>query len=128
MRTSPAHHLQDKPTFVEVMVYFGYWVIILCVAFYKWRTGSLFDADYKYKRQMAKQAKLAGQEAASSGSDVDAEEKALAIVKGAKDAELERGSGSGGSVSQEGGNGGVPTVAADVPAEAQAPAVQRIQG
>lgn len=44
-RTLPSS--QDKPTFIEVMVYGIYWVVIFAMAAYKWYTGSLFDADYK---------------------------------------------------------------------------------
>lgn len=47
----------DQPSLLEVIFYFAYWFLIIVLAVYKGFTGSLFDADYKYKRQMAKEAK-----------------------------------------------------------------------
>lgn len=47
----------DRPSMIEITVYFGYWFIIICWGIFKYFTGSLFDADYKHKRMLKKQAK-----------------------------------------------------------------------
>jgi hypothetical protein len=41
---------------VQLTVYYSYWFIVICAAIYKWWNGSLFDADWKYKKEMKKQA------------------------------------------------------------------------
>jgi hypothetical protein len=39
---------------LQLTVYYSYWFIVICCAIYKWYSGSLFDADWKYKKEMKK--------------------------------------------------------------------------
>lgn len=45
---------QDKPTPMEILFYLGYWVLIAAITVFKYKRGTLFDADYKHKREQAK--------------------------------------------------------------------------
>jgi hypothetical protein len=92
----PASELQDKPTTIELIIYFGYWVIVLLIAGFKWYSGSLFDADYKYKRMMAKkqrEAEAARRDSSAlggievlggAGSSVNLEHKTAGLADKAK--------------------------------------------
>lgn len=43
---------QAKPTPVIIILYVFYWVCVIAAVIFKWRNGSLFDADYKRKRTL----------------------------------------------------------------------------
>jgi hypothetical protein len=58
----------DKPSPTELLVYFGYWLVVIGMFVFKWQRGSLFDADYKHKQQH-------GREEEDSSSDADVEAK-----------------------------------------------------
>lgn len=45
---------QSRPTPIVLMLYLFYWAVIISVVIWKWRNGSLFDADYKRKRTLLK--------------------------------------------------------------------------
>lgn len=66
---------QDKPTFIEVMFYCGFWLLVIIIGLAKWKHGSLFDADFKYNQEQRKLAKERAEAARL------AEEQALAEVK-----------------------------------------------
>lgn len=78
---------QDQPSFIELMVYAVYWLFVVLVGIYKWRTGSLFDADYKHNREMRKKAKEEAEQRAemeaalgvqlSEAAELDAKKLAL---------------------------------------------------
>lgn len=43
---------QARPTPVILIMYCFYWACVIAAVVYKWRNGSLFDADYKRKRTL----------------------------------------------------------------------------
>jgi uncharacterized membrane-anchored protein YhcB (DUF1043 family) len=43
---------QSRPTPVILMLYCFYWACVIAAVIYKWKNGSLFDADYKRKRTL----------------------------------------------------------------------------
>eukprot|EP00879_Flechtneria_rotunda_P012243 GHRR01012787.1.p1 GENE.GHRR01012787.1~~GHRR01012787.1.p1 ORF type:complete len:375 (+),score=127.72 GHRR01012787.1:850-1974(+) len=43
---------QSRPSPIILIMYCFYWAVILTVVYWKWRNGSLFDADYKRKRTL----------------------------------------------------------------------------
>ncbi|GFH09993.1 iron transporter Ftr1, partial [Haematococcus lacustris] len=76
---------QDKPTFIEVMVYSGYWLLVFSAAAYKLWNGSLFDADYKHKREVAKAARLKAKQQTQLELVVSSEEAAQLAKKAAQE-------------------------------------------
>jgi hypothetical protein len=45
---------QARPTPIILLLYCFYWAVVIGFVVYKWRNGSLFDADYKRKRTLLK--------------------------------------------------------------------------
>lgn len=43
---------QSRPSPVIIILYCFYWAVVLTFVFLKWKSGSLFDADYKRKRTL----------------------------------------------------------------------------
>ncbi len=69
---------------LEITFYFGYWFIVLVLAALKAWQGSLCDADYKYKRQQAKEAKRREREEAALAAQLElvgGDEAAAAMAK-----------------------------------------------
>lgn len=89
---------QDKATFLEIMMYVSYWIIVIAIALWRWWRGSLLDADYKYHRQQAKLAKAAAARAKAEEAAADAE---LLALEEAKPAEVEEGGKEGREGGQE---------------------------
>lgn len=51
--------LQCQPTFISIFSYCAFWLIVIVCLIFKWRRGSLFDAEFKRKkREMARRKKL----------------------------------------------------------------------
>ncbi|KAL6765919.1 iron permease FTR1 family-domain-containing protein [Haematococcus lacustris] len=97
---------QDKPTFIEVMVYSGYWLLVFSAAAYKLWNGSLFDADYKHKREVAKAARLKAKQETQLELVVSSEEAAQLAKKAAQETassnpESESRSNSGSGVEED---------------------------
>jgi hypothetical protein len=67
---------QDKGTFLEVMLYCSYWIIIIAVMLFKAWRGTLLDADWKYKRQQRKEAEAAAKREAEEAAAANALEEA----------------------------------------------------
>lgn len=44
-----------EPSFIQIAVYFGYWALVYISIVHKVWSGSMFDADYKYKKEMARE-------------------------------------------------------------------------
>ena len=42
----------SQPCFIDAIFYLSYWLIVLSIGLWKWHSGSLLDADYKYKKMM----------------------------------------------------------------------------
>ena len=45
----------SQPCFIDVIFYLSFWLFVLCLGLWKWQSGTLTDADFKYKRMMKKQ-------------------------------------------------------------------------
>lgn len=122
---------QDKGTFLEIIMYVSYWIIVVAIGAWRYWRGSLLDADYKYHRQQAKAAKEAAAKEAAEAAAADAgllaleeakpkgaeggaqggEAKALALaLEGGASSSLESGSGS--ATESPGGAHGVAAGAA----------------
>mmetsp|Transcript_10892 Transcript_10892/g.23475 ORF Transcript_10892/g.23475 Transcript_10892/m.23475 type:complete len:524 (+) Transcript_10892:94-1665(+) len=56
-----------KPTFIDVVFYLGYWLVVIAMGFYKYYRGTLFDADHKYNKAMKEKAKREALERAKLG-------------------------------------------------------------
>lgn len=59
-----ARLLQDQPTFVSLVAYFGFWALVVMDIIIKWRRGMLLDALAKSRKKEARAAaKLARKQA-----------------------------------------------------------------
>ena len=59
-----ARLLQDQPTFVSLVAYFGFWALVVMDIIIKWRRGMLLDALAKSRKREARAAaKLARKQA-----------------------------------------------------------------
>ena len=58
----------SQPCFIDVIFYLSYWFVILCMGLWKWQSGSLIDADYKYKKMMIKKKRLEEEEVRNNTS------------------------------------------------------------
>lgn len=64
---------QDKGTALCIILYFGYWLIVIGVFIFKWRKGTLFDADYKYtqaEKRRVEEEMAAARAAALDGTEI----------------------------------------------------------
>ncbi|GFR40538.1 hypothetical protein Agub_g1111, partial [Astrephomene gubernaculifera] len=73
---------QDKGTPVEVMSYACYWGLVFILAGLKAWQGTLFDADFKYKREQRKLAKEAKRREAEAAAAEAAKVEALEAGEG----------------------------------------------
>lgn len=67
---------QDKGTFLEIMLYCSYWIIVIAVILFKHWRGTLLDADWKYNRQQRKLAEEAAKREAEEAAAAEALEEA----------------------------------------------------
>jgi hypothetical protein len=75
---------QSKPTPIILILYCGYWAIVLAVSFFKWRNGSLFESNAVAKRKRT--ALKLSRAAAAAERRAAAAEQAARLAAGGADA------------------------------------------
>lgn len=86
---------QDRPTSLELIIYFCYWIVVILFVIYRWCNGTLLDAEAKHRKREAAAAAALGGKPVEGEKDVEVGVAGLDEVSPKLESSSDGASGSG---------------------------------